>query len=98
MLPSRFHVFKLLAFLHLFATILYSSHGGTAPAIDEQPASINGAKGDYIVLETRAHGDPQIGFQWQSNGTNIPGGTNFTLPGFASTFFSLILTSALPTN
>jgi hypothetical protein len=73
---------------------------GIPPTIDQQPGSISGAIGDYLMLQARIHGYPSPGFQWQFNGTNISGGTTIPTPGFRpnSMDCSFAVSNAQPSN
>ena len=49
------------------------------PGILTQPTSQNVANGANGTLSVSAVGSPPLNFQWQLNGTNLPGGTDSTL-------------------
>jgi len=49
------------------------------PGILTQPADQNTASGFTTSLSVSAVGSPPLNFQWQLNGTNLPGGTDSTL-------------------
>jgi Immunoglobulin I-set domain len=48
------------------------------PIIDNQPQSLSMAMGESALLNVYAHGDLPLSFQWQYNGTDLPGATNAT--------------------
>ena len=49
------------------------------PGILFQPVKRNAASGFTTSLSVSAVGSPPLNFQWQLNGTNLPGGTDSTL-------------------
>lgn len=53
-----------------------------APTIDLQPRSQTVAPGQVVTFTAQASGSPIPTFQWQKNGTNLPGATStsFTIP------------------
>ena len=50
-----------------------------APAIAVQPAALNRFKGESASFVALATGSLPLSYQWLKNGTNVAGGTNFTL-------------------
>jgi DNA uptake protein ComE-like DNA-binding protein len=50
-----------------------------APSITNQPGNQVVLLGRPVVFEVRAEGELPMAFQWQFNGTNMPGATNATL-------------------
>lgn len=53
--------------------------GTTAPFITSQPPSQSQVQGLNVSISVGVLGTPPFSYQWQFNGTNIPGATNFTL-------------------
>jgi len=53
--------------------------GGTAAAISVHPASSTNNAGNNVILAAAAVGTPPLQWQWQFNGTNLPGATGSTL-------------------
>ena len=49
------------------------------PTIGTQPVSRGAAPGDTVTFTATASGTPPFSYQWQFNGTNIPGATGATL-------------------
>jgi len=56
---------------------------GQSPLITVQPRSQTATHGDEVTFRADAIGTPPPGFQWQFNGTNLPGAvsSNLTLTG-----------------
>ena len=52
---------------------------GFAPTIAVQPASQNVINGSNVTFNVAAVGTPPLSYQWQLNGTNLPGQTDTTL-------------------
>jgi hypothetical protein len=52
---------------------------GAAPAITAQPGNVSVGAGNNFSLSVAATGTAPLCYQWQFNGTNLPGGTNATL-------------------
>lgn len=50
--------------------------GGTAATVVSQPASLTTKAGNTVSFSIRAIGTPPLSYQWQLNGTNLPGATN----------------------
>jgi RHS repeat-associated protein len=48
----------------------------TPPSITQQPTPANGTPGQSASFSVVASGSPPLSYQWQFNGTNIPGATN----------------------
>ena len=44
-----------------------------------QPAALTAARGSFVVLQAGAVGSPTPSYQWQRDGSNLPGATNATL-------------------
>jgi glucose/arabinose dehydrogenase len=63
------------------------SYGSTAPTITTQPSSRTVAPGAAVTFSVRASGPAPLRYQWQRNGTNIPGATSqdYTIPSVATT-------------
>jgi endonuclease/exonuclease/phosphatase family metal-dependent hydrolase len=49
------------------------------PVITSQPQSQAAGEGGFAIFSVSAAGNPPPGFQWQFNGTNLPGATGSTL-------------------
>ena len=52
--------------------------GSQAPAITQQPADQTVAAGQPATFSVGASGTPPLSYQWQRNGSNIPGATTST--------------------
>ena len=81
-----------------FADVV-SDGSGQAPAITSQPQNQNVTNGNSVTFSVNATGTPPLGYQWQFNGTNLPGATtsNLTLTGvtFAQAgFYACVVTNA----
>jgi len=50
-----------------------------APAITQQPRSQRVAEGEEVSFQAAASGDPTLAYQWQFDGTKVPGATSSTL-------------------
>ena len=50
--------------------------GGTAPFITTQPVSQTSIGGAPVTFSVGADGTPNLAYQWQQNGTDIPGATS----------------------
>lgn len=61
--------------------------GDGSPYLTVQPFSQTAASGATVVLAARAVGNRPLSYQWQCNGTEIPGATTalLTLPGVQAT-------------
>ena len=78
---------------------VYSGDSGQVPAITSQSQYQTVTNGASVTLGVTATGTLPLGFQWQYNGTNLPGATssNLTLTGvtFAqSGFYTCVVTNA----
>jgi endonuclease/exonuclease/phosphatase family metal-dependent hydrolase len=78
---------------------VYSSGSGQVPTITSQSQNQTVTNGASVTLSVTATGALPLGFQWQYNGTNLPGATssNLTLTGvtFAqSGFYTCVVTNA----
>lgn len=49
--------------------------GGSSPCVAQEPASQSPVVGGTISLDVSASGTGPLSYQWQKNGTNIPGAT-----------------------
>jgi glucose/arabinose dehydrogenase len=71
-----------------------------APAITTQPAPETVAAGQPATFSVTASGTPPLSYQWQRNGTNIPGATSasYTLPAVQASDsgaqFAVVVTNA----
>jgi uncharacterized delta-60 repeat protein len=67
-----------------------------APVIVTQPTNQAVNAGSYAILFVGATGSPRLNFQWQFNGTNLPGSTratyyvNFATPEHAGTYTVIV--------
>jgi endonuclease/exonuclease/phosphatase family metal-dependent hydrolase len=77
---------------------VYSSGAGQPPAITSQPQNQTVTNGASIAFSVNATGTPPLNFQWQCNGTNLPGAasSNLTLTGV--TFAQAGIYAAVVTN
>ena len=50
-----------------------------APVFVVQPAALTAARGSFVVLQAGAVGSPTPSYQWQRDGSNLPGATNAML-------------------
>jgi endonuclease/exonuclease/phosphatase family metal-dependent hydrolase len=78
---------------------VYTGNSGQPPAITSQTSNQAVTNGAGVTLSVTATGTAPLGFQWQFNGTNLPGATssNLTLTGvtFAqSGFYTCAVTNA----
>jgi endonuclease/exonuclease/phosphatase family metal-dependent hydrolase len=78
---------------------VYSGGSGQSPAITLQAQNQTVTNGASVYFSINATGTPPLNFQWQSNGTNLPGATssNLTLTGvtFAQAgFYACVVTNA----
>ena len=78
---------------------VYSGGAGQVPTITSQSPNQTVTNGTSVTLGVTATGALPLGFQWQYNGTNLPGATssNLTLTGvtFAqSGFYTCVVTNA----
>jgi endonuclease/exonuclease/phosphatase family metal-dependent hydrolase len=81
-----------------FADVV-SAGSGQPPAITLQPQNQTVTNGDSVSFSAGATGTPPLGFQWQCNGTNLPGAasSNLTLTGvtFAQAgIYAVVVTNA----
>jgi endonuclease/exonuclease/phosphatase family metal-dependent hydrolase len=81
-----------------FADVV-SGGWGQPPAIASQPQNQTITNGDGVVFSVIATGTPPLGYQWQFNGTNLPGATDpgLTLTNVAFTqsgFYTVTVTNA----
>jgi hypothetical protein len=72
------------------------------PSITEQPANLITNQGVNVAFTVAAAGSPPLSFQWQFNGTNIPGqtGPSLTFPSAAATnigYYSVVVSNAAGT-
>jgi hypothetical protein len=56
-----------------------SATSSTPPVITSQPQSEAAGEGGFAIFSASATGNPPPNFQWQLNGTNLPGATGPTL-------------------
>jgi endonuclease/exonuclease/phosphatase family metal-dependent hydrolase len=80
-----------------FADVV-SVGSGQPPAITSQSQNQNVTNGTDVTLGVSATGTPPLGYQWQLNGTNLPGATssNLTLAGVTYTqagFYACVVTN-----
>jgi endonuclease/exonuclease/phosphatase family metal-dependent hydrolase len=78
---------------------VYSSGSGQPPAITSQSQNQTVTNGASVYFSINATGTPPLNFQWQCNGTNLPGAasSNLTLTGvtFAQAgFYTCVVTNA----
>ncbi len=78
---------------------VYSSGSGQPPAITSQSQNQTVTNGASVYFSINATGTPPLNFQWQCNGTNLPGAasSNLTLTGvtFAQAgFYACVVTNA----
>jgi endonuclease/exonuclease/phosphatase family metal-dependent hydrolase len=78
---------------------VFTSGSGQPPAITSQSQNQTVTNGASIYFSINATGTPPLNFQWQCNGTNLPGATssNLTLTGvtFAQAgFYACVVTNA----
>ena len=68
-----------------FADVV-ASGSGQPPAITTQPQNQTVTNGASVTFNVSATGTPPLNFQWQCNGTNLPGAvsSNLTLTGVTS--------------
>lgn len=68
-----------------FADVV-SSGSGQPPSITAQPQNQTVTNGASVTFNVSATGTPPLNFQWQCNGTNLPGAvsSNLTLTGVTS--------------
>ena len=59
--------------------VSFQKTGSTPPAITVQPQSEVAGEGGFAFFSAGAAGSPAPSFQWQFNGTNLPGATNAAL-------------------
>jgi endonuclease/exonuclease/phosphatase family metal-dependent hydrolase len=81
-----------------FADVV-SAGSGQPPAITSQSQNQNVTNGTDVTFGVSASGTPPLGYQWQLNGTNLPGATssNLTLTSvtFAQAgFYACVVTNA----
>jgi endonuclease/exonuclease/phosphatase family metal-dependent hydrolase len=81
-----------------FADVI-SGGSGQAPAISVQPVNQTVTNGVDVTFSVNATGTPPLSFQWQCQGTNLPGAmsSNLTLTGvtFAQAgFYAAVVTNA----
>ena len=78
---------------------VFSSGSGQPPAITSQPPNQTVTNGATVTFGVNATGTPPLSYQWQFNGTNLPGAvsSNLTLTGvtFAQAgFYAAVVTNA----
>ena len=78
---------------------MFASGSGQPPAITSQPPNQTVTNGAIVTFSVNATGTPPLGYQWQFNGTNLPGAmnSNLTLTGvtFAQAgFYTAVVTNA----
>jgi endonuclease/exonuclease/phosphatase family metal-dependent hydrolase len=80
-----------------FAEVV-SAGSGQPPAITVQPQNQTVTNGDSVTFSVTATGAPPLNYQWQCNGTNLPGavGSNFVLA--SATFAQAGIYAAVVTN
>ena len=54
--------------------------GNMAPFLTRQPLNLTGRPGSGFTFRVSANGSTPLTYQWQFNGTNIPGATDSALP------------------
>jgi endonuclease/exonuclease/phosphatase family metal-dependent hydrolase len=59
--------------------VSFQAVGNSPPAITSTPQSEAAGEGGFAFFSVAAVGSPLPDFQWQFNGTNLPGATNATL-------------------
>jgi len=74
--------------------VLIVTPQGTAPTISAQPSSVTIAYGAATTLSVMATGTPAPTYQWQLNGTNIPGATSATYTTSAPGTYTVVITNA----
>jgi endonuclease/exonuclease/phosphatase family metal-dependent hydrolase len=79
---------------------VFSSGSGQPPAITSQSPNQTVTNGASVTFSVSASGTPPLNFQWQCNGTNLPGAvnSNLTLTGvtFAQAgFYAAVVTNAV---
>ena len=79
----------------------FNSTSPGAPAIGEQPQNKVGSLGQPVTFSVAASGNEPLNYQWQRNGTNIPGATqpNYTIPAVTQAddgaSFRVVVTNAV---
>lgn len=79
---------------------VFSNGAGQPPAITSQSPNQTITNGASITFSVSASGTPPLSYQWQRNGTNLPGAvsSNLTLTGvtFAQAgFYAVVVTNAV---
>jgi endonuclease/exonuclease/phosphatase family metal-dependent hydrolase len=77
---------------------VYTPGSGQPPAITVQPQNVTVTNGAGAYFSLNATGTPPLNFQWQSNGTNLPGATSSNLTLSAVTFAQAGLYTCVVTN
>jgi endonuclease/exonuclease/phosphatase family metal-dependent hydrolase len=77
---------------------VYTSGSGQPPAITVQPQNLTVTYGADAYFSLNATGTPPLNFQWQLNGTNLPGATSSNLTLTAVTFAQAGLYTCVVTN
>ena len=60
-------------------TVSFQAAGNSPPAITAQPQNEAANESGFALFTVVASGSPAPGYQWQFNGTNLPGATGSTL-------------------
>ena len=79
---------------------VFSGGSGLPPSITSQSPNQTVTNGASVTFSVNATGTPPLSFQWQCNGTNLPGAvsSNLTLTGvtFAQAgFYAAVVTNAV---
>jgi endonuclease/exonuclease/phosphatase family metal-dependent hydrolase len=80
-----------------FADVV-SVGSGQPPAITSQSQNQNVTNGTDVTLGVSASGTPPLGYQWQLNGTNLPGATSSNLTLTSVTFAQAGFYACVVTN
>ena len=60
-------------------TVSFQAIGNSLPVITSSPQNEAAGEGGFAIFSVNAAGSPAPNFQWQFNGTNLPGATSSTL-------------------